>query len=211
MGTITKIYAISSIEPIQDAVASSNDDLIDALMKQFLKDCDEPPEEDEFLKEELGYLIDEINSMIRCESPPDMESGGWWQPILLLADYYNLRLDNGEELLPINQGYKHCHVWEQYRDILSGRVSQETDEILLYIQEGRPLVGWEIDREEGIFGWLTPEEVTKLYNSLSELGKPLTTEIEDGDYGNWGEFHRYLMASLKWLKDHNAFLLMTAA
>lgn len=202
MSTRVHITAITSIEPIRDAVASGDDALVEAIMAQLESDVrgEESDEDEQDDEEDEGYR-GFVKSMIKCRKPPREEPGCWNYVIAALASHLNLALDDD---LPINDDWKHYHVWEPYRAAVAGHVTPQAAQSLKHLEEGRPLRGSRIDHDGCVFGWLAPDEVKELHRSLSSLDAGL---FEDDDLA---EFHEGLVESLKAIADRNATLFLAA-
>jgi hypothetical protein len=209
MSARTHFTSITTIEPIRDAVASGDDALVEALMDRHEQEFgDEDEDENEGEGEE--YEEDEedeefreyVESMIKCPKPPRAEPGCWNYVITLLATHLGLEPDDD---LPINEDWKHYHIWRKYRSAVTGRVTPEAAQSLAYLDDGRPLRGSKIDHDGCTFGWLAPEEVKALHRSLSALDGSLF------DFDEYlAEFHEGLVDSLKAIADRNATLFMAA-
>jgi hypothetical protein len=202
MSTRTHFTAITSIEPIRDAVASGDEALVEAIMAQQAGELrDEEDDEVEEDEEEDEEFREYAESMIQCRKPPREEPGCWNYVIAALAKHLGLAPNDD---LPINDDWKHYHIWEPYRAAVAGQVTPDSARSLKHLEDGRPLRGSRIDHDGCVFAWLAPDETKELHRSLSRLDKTL---FEDE---NLAEFHEGLVESLKIIADRDAALFMAA-
>ena len=206
MSTRTYFLSITSLDPIRDAVASKDDSLVEAVMTRYEReqraevDEDEGVEEDD-LQEELEEFRGYVESMILCPSPPRKEPGCWNYVIERLAEHFKLKPNHK---LPFNEGWKHYHVWEMYRALVAGHLTPQSRKSLKFMEDGRPLKGARIEHDGCVFGWLTPEEVKELHQSLLQVDRALITDPD------LLEFHDQLVKSLKMVSKRKSVLFMKA-
>jgi hypothetical protein len=206
MSTRTYFLSITSIDPIRDAVASNDDSLVEAVMTRYQRQRGAEEDEDEEIDEDdsdedLEEFREYVESMILCPSPPRKEPGCWNYVIELLAEHFKLKPNHK---LPFNEGWKHYHVWEMYRPLVTGHVTPQSRKSLKFMEDGRPLKGARIEHDGCAFGWLTLEEVKELHQSLSQVDRALITDRD------LLEFHDVLVKSLKMVSKRNDVLLMKA-
>lgn len=201
MSTRTHIVSITKLDPIRDSVASNNDALVEAVMARYVDGLREEYDGEEPDEDELEEFREYVESMIKCPETPEEEPGCWNYVVELLAAHFNLEL---EDDYPFNEGWKHYQVWEPYRKMLAGHITADCDASLQHMQDGRPLKGSRIDHDGCVFGWLAPEEVAELHESLSQLDDALITDEDLAD------FHETFVESLQAIRDRNAVLFMAA-
>lgn len=204
MSTRTYFRAIRSIEPIREVVASGDDTLVNKLVVAYAAQFDEDEREDEPDEDDdpVQEFRCQAESMITCASAPKEEPGCWNYVIDLLSEHFDLIPT--EISLSFNEGWKHYHVWNPYRDIVAKHVSAQSNASLRHLQDGRPLRGKDIDHDGCIFAWLAADEVTELHTSLSHLDLSLLKDDE------WRDFHRTLVESLGMISSKSCALFMAA-
>lgn len=198
MSMRTSFVSMISIDLIRDAIGCGNQSIVealikrrnDALRKRHGDDVDEDPEFRHF-----------IESMLLCSPPPAAEPGCWNYVVTLLAEHLGLAPDNN---LPFNEGFKHLYTWGPYREELAGQIPEETDRLLEYIEDGRPLKGKQIDHDGCSFAWLTPAETSELYAALSAVD---ADEFADEDLE---DVHELIVESLEIVCGEGAALFVAA-
>lgn len=187
MSTRTHFLSVSSIEPIQRAVASNDRALVESLMERYARQRRERFGEDPDARD-LAEFRDYVESMILCASPPAEERGCWNYVIELLAEHLSLNPDSD---LPFNEfDWKHFWVWEDYIDSVANLVDAPSQTSLTLLAEGRPLKGERLDGDGCVFAWLNSREVKDLANALESVDSSILSD-------ELIEFHDALVASLK--------------
>ena len=201
MSTRMHFVSLSSLDPVRDAIASNDDELVEAAVRReeaLLRedyDDDEEFEDDELLDDFREYA----ESMIMCDSPPDeeprtgtMSLNGW--PSICRWHRKGWRMED----------WKQAYTWEPYRASVAAHITPQSRRSLEFLDEGRPLKGSRIDYDGCVFSWLSADEVKELHQSLSKLDKSL---IRDADSQ---QFHEELVDCLKSTSERNAVLFMAA-
>ncbi|MCM2369213.1 hypothetical protein [Aporhodopirellula aestuarii] len=158
-------YSLTSIEAIRACVASGNESAVEAIVRGYLEDSDLE------LDDEPEYRHN-AETMIMCEKPPRKEPGCWFHVVPYLAVHLGLSPDDN---LPINEGWKHSHVWHPYRKLLRRHITRASRQYLAHLDDGRPLLGKAIQYNGCVFSWLIGTEVQDLYESLSKLDPSVIT------------------------------------
>ena len=163
-----RFYSLTSIEAIRACVASGNKNAVEAIVQGYLQDSDlEIDDEPEYRHN--------AETMIMCDRAPRKEPGCWFHLVPYLALHLGLSPDDD---LPINEGWKHSHVWPPYRKLLKRHITRTSRQYLAYLDDGRPLQGKGIQYDGCVFSWLIRNEVQALYESLSQL-EPSVITIPD--------------------------------
>jgi len=191
MSMRTSFWAVTSLEPIRQAVSSGNSELVQELNALY----GEHAEDDD--------ISSNAHDMIMCADPPDSEPGDWSRIIRLLVQHYDL----GTNDLPFNEGWKHTSSWGPYRSIVESLITPGAVKSLQWIEDGRPLRGNSIGQDGSLFAWLTAEEVGELCQSLESLDDDALEEIEAEEFD---EFHEGLVDSLVSVMANSQSLLVFA-
>jgi hypothetical protein len=202
MSTRMHFFSLTSIDPIRDALASNDDELLEAVIRReearVRKFYDDDIDDDD-LEEELEAIREGAESMIMCDAPPEEEPGCWNKVIENLAEHFQLE----PERLPV-EDWKQAYTWEPYRSSVANQITPESRRSLEHLGNGRPLRGSRIDYDGCVFGWLSADEVKELYQSLSKLDK---SSVKDKDRQ---QFHDELVSCLKTTSERNAVLFLAA-
>jgi hypothetical protein len=181
MSTRTYMISLKSIEPIKAAIGSQDQKLLNALLSGF--------DDDEDMESYAKNMI--------MNSPPSKEPGCWNYLVEPLANHLGL----SPNYLPMDD-WKHYHVWEDYRPNINTLVSPAAQKFLLFLEQGRPFIGSEIEHDGCMFAWLSTDEAELL---LGELAK-----IDADDFGELAEFHEELLESLQATVDNKCALFLGA-
>lgn len=169
MSTRTYMVSLRSLEPIQKAIGSKDQSLLDALTSEVGDDRQE--------------FCDLVKKMIMGPLPAK-EPGCWNYVIEPLAEHFGL----APITLPLDD-WEHNYVWEEFRSIADPLISRRARRLLKWLDLGRPFHGTGIDYDGCLFAWLTADETKSLLGDLS---------IIDADkFGDLAQFHKELVASLK--------------
>ncbi len=185
MSTRTHLFSISSLVPIQNAIASRDESLVEAALQAYDR-------------EDEDYRAF-AESMIMVKKAPRKERGEWCFMIESLAEHFDLSL----ERLPL-EDYKHFYIWPDYREVVEPHLPRGINLLLEFLEEGRPLRGKKIISDGCLFGWLALQEVKDLHQALTSLDED-EVHVDDFD-----EFHEELVESLQLTAERDAMLLMTA-
>ena len=193
MSARINIFSISSLAPIQEAIASNDKSLAEKIREQSQTSIYGEIFEDE------DFLNEIIENMIMSDTPAENESGYWQFIILLIAEVLNLGL---EDDYSFNDGWKHYRVWGDYKYLLGKHLTEDALNLLSRLESGRPLKGSNVDDSDAVaYSYLLPEEVYRLHSCLSH------SNIEDEDYVS---FHKTFLESLKAIYDRKSVLFYTA-
>lgn len=198
------MIAVKSIEPLRNVVGSKDQSLYDSLLKsakqQLETEYGRNSDDDDF-QEQLDETKAELQRMILKSPPPKTEPGCW---IYLIRDIVKAQKLEIKVNFPFNKGYKHSYVWQQYRTLVSSRLTKAALEALRHLEIGRPLHGKKIDYDGCVFAWLTQPEIAALHESLSK--------IPDANVGDkeLEEFHADVVAALAALKKKKCDLVLGA-
>ncbi len=173
-------YSVTSIEPIRACIASGNMDAVIEIVRQYRQDSDLD------IDDELEFRHN-VESMLMCDRPPRKEPGCWYHLLPYLATHFELSPAND---LPINEGWKHSHVWPPYRKLVRRHVSRVSRKLLAHLDVGRALQGKGIQYDGSVFSWLAENEVRDVHESLLQLDSTVITIPELND------FHQDLVESL---------------
>lgn len=199
MSTRTSLTCIQSIQPIIDAVGSQDEPLLSSVLEHHQRELTEYYEGDEPDPDELDDFREEAESLINCSSPPESEPGAWTYVIEILAEVLSLK----PERLPLDD-WKQFYVWEEYRSMIGSQLNAEANQLIDYLESGRPLKGKSLACDGCLFAWLRPEEVTTLCESLG--GIESTAALQEG----LGDFHKELLSCLETTQQKNGVLLLGA-
>ena len=190
------MYSISSIEPIQESIASRDSALAESLVSLYQTQQREYYDGEDPEEEEVEEFREYVDGMIMCESAPPREPGCWNYVIKLLAAHFNLSPTE----LPL-EDWKHNYVWDDYKSQIDGQLDPQSGSLIDYLNDGRPLKGNSIDHDGCVFAWLTCEETKHLRDTLSKIDLP-ESELT--------EFHEQLVDSLNESIETNAILILAS-
>lgn len=142
------MVALESLDPIKNAIGSQDEGLLAALATALGDD-----------KEFQSYA----RAMI-MGSRTEHEPGCWNYMVEPLAEHLGL----SPVRLPL-EGWKHYSVWKDYRSIAGAFVTPEAQQLLGYMESGRPFHGSKIDHDGCMFAWLNPDEAESLLGELSGI------------------------------------------
>ncbi len=209
MSTRTRFIGLTAIEPLLAVVGSGNEALASRLTKANQKeveeawgDVDDLDEDDqEEMQEEIDEFSTYVTEMFLGETESGLEPGAWCYLFKVLIDELKLELPGN---LPINKGYKHFYAWGPYADMVATGLTRGSTASLRHIENGRPVKGPGLEADGCLFAWLTPAEITELYQSLAKLDQAAITNCD------LQEFHDDLVNSLKVLSEKQAALFVIA-
>jgi hypothetical protein len=202
MSMRTALYAVTSLQPIRQAIASGDSKLVEALVELNNGDEDDSELDSEMLEEleeERHEFRQQAEGMILCEVPPASEPGSWCYLIQHLATYLELEM----ERLALDD-WKHNYCWEPYRKPLSKLISPAAMSLLSHLENGRPLCGKKIADNGCSFAWLSAAETKELLQSLKAVPPKTFSNDEMQD------FHLEIVESLEDAVTRNAEVFFTA-
>jgi hypothetical protein len=196
------VFSVTSVNSICDVIASGDDVLSRKLCAEHAAQYVGDDLLDEVVQQDIEERRSIVESMIHCNSPPEKEDGGWG--LLLEEIARHLGLDPRPDL-PFNEGWKHVYVWKAYRPAVKKHVSRQSRRSLEYLDDGRPLLGKQVDGGQGcLFAWLSADEVQELYGSLSQLDDTIIADAE------MVAFHETLVESLQIVSAQQRDLILVA-
>ncbi|WP_145358143.1 hypothetical protein [Alienimonas californiensis] len=158
MSIRTSLALVDSLAPVRAAVACGDRALCEAVVARHAREFRGGDEDEEFREWAEGMLL--------CDSPPDAEPGAWNYVIEVLAVHFGLGWDDDTDF---NEGWKHNHVWADYRSVLESHIPEAADRLLARLEEGRPLRGRQIEHDGCLFSFLTPEEAAELHAAFAAV------------------------------------------
>ncbi|GAA4431229.1 hypothetical protein [Bremerella cremea] len=205
MSTRTFVLSVPSLDPIREAIASGDQQLVDALVEvtrlELEEEYGEEPDEDEQeeIDEQLEEARESLQEMILCETPPDKEPGEWNYLVTAMIDH--LKLEKFWKY-PINEDWKHYYIWDPYRAEVEEQIADDAQKLLQYLDEGRPLRGKAIEHDGCVFAWLSLAEVETLLAAL----EPVDPSKFSDEF--FPDFHEQLLGTLRGIskRKHELFL-----
>ncbi|MEW4455064.1 hypothetical protein AB1L30_20525 [Bremerella sp. JC817] len=202
MSTRTELVSLPSMQPLQAAVASGDEDLADQLKRLIQDDLAALYGEDDVDAEEHDEFQAMVQEMILSKSPPSEEPGTWQALIRRLAVVW--KLDVKSDYSFNQRGWHHYGCWGPYRKMLTGCITVDSLKLLEYLDLGRPLRGDTVEDDGCLFAWLDPDEVIRLEEELSSLEESaiVIEELQD--------FHELLTECLDEVAQQQHALLLLA-